>query len=294
MVTPADDDIAAQQREVQRLLGRCLLRVQQYERLLKSLLAHREIAGSLHTLEINLADRMRETSQRTLGALAQELFGSFLFSSERSEPERGSEEDASFAVRCQIQLDDADYAAQREEMKQFVSLRNRLVHCFIDDHDLGSIDGCRIAQQALIDSYVSIDSQMQRLGDWANDLHRARRIVVAHMETEAFADMFVDCIFPDGTVYWPGSSIVEAFRGAALELGRDGWTRVSEASAWIMLHYPRQVPTRYGCRSWRHTLHESGLFELQRREVDGQRSIYYRERIDTSSPPAEGVKAISA
>ncbi|MBO9717587.1 MAG: hypothetical protein J7507_12450, partial [Pseudoxanthomonas sp.] len=70
--------------------------------------------------------------------------------------------------------------------------------------------------------------------------------------------------------------------------------RVSEASAWIVLHYPRQVPGRYGCSSWRHALHQSGLFELQRREVDGQRSIYYRERIVTSRPPAEGVKAISA
>ncbi|MBO9717586.1 MAG: hypothetical protein J7507_12445, partial [Pseudoxanthomonas sp.] len=81
-----DDDIAAQQREVQRLLGRCLLRVQQYERLLKSLLAHREIAGPLHMLETNLADRIQETSRKTLGALAQELFGSFLVPGEKSEP----------------------------------------------------------------------------------------------------------------------------------------------------------------------------------------------------------------
>ena len=30
------------QREVQRLLGRCLLRLQQYERLLKALVAHHD------------------------------------------------------------------------------------------------------------------------------------------------------------------------------------------------------------------------------------------------------------
>ena len=47
------------QREVQRLLGRCLLRLQQYERLLKALVAHHELAGPMQvesTGEVDFAD----------------------------------------------------------------------------------------------------------------------------------------------------------------------------------------------------------------------------------------------
>ena len=39
------------QRDVQRLLGRCMLRIQQYERLLKAMLAHHEVDGPVETLE---------------------------------------------------------------------------------------------------------------------------------------------------------------------------------------------------------------------------------------------------
>lgn len=39
------------QRDVQRKLGRCLLRLQQYEILLKALVAHREISGPAEALQ---------------------------------------------------------------------------------------------------------------------------------------------------------------------------------------------------------------------------------------------------
>jgi hypothetical protein len=41
----SDRDVQAQQREVQRLLGQCLLRLQQYERLMKAIVAHSNISG---------------------------------------------------------------------------------------------------------------------------------------------------------------------------------------------------------------------------------------------------------
>ena len=39
------------QREVQRLLDRCMLRLQQYEQLMKAILARHELAGSVKPLE---------------------------------------------------------------------------------------------------------------------------------------------------------------------------------------------------------------------------------------------------
>ena len=53
------------QREVQRLLGRCLLRLQQNEQFLKSLIARSEISGAVHEIESRLAERAAEVEKLT-------------------------------------------------------------------------------------------------------------------------------------------------------------------------------------------------------------------------------------
>jgi hypothetical protein len=52
-----DRDLPAQHREVQRLLGRCLLRLQQYERLMKAIVAYHNLSGPAHALEKRSARR---------------------------------------------------------------------------------------------------------------------------------------------------------------------------------------------------------------------------------------------
>lgn len=59
------------QREVQRKLGRCLIRIQQYELLLKEMLAKREV--SLQTGRKGLVPEDSESNFKTLGQLAGEL-----------------------------------------------------------------------------------------------------------------------------------------------------------------------------------------------------------------------------
>ena len=50
------------QRDVQRLLGRCMVRIQQYEITLKSLLVHHEISGPVETLAGQIATRTEKLS----------------------------------------------------------------------------------------------------------------------------------------------------------------------------------------------------------------------------------------
>src|SRR3546814_14537195 len=69
MADPDRDDIATPQREVQRLLGRCLIRIQQYERLLKAIVALQEISGTTQSLPPAIDARRAETSDKTLGTL---------------------------------------------------------------------------------------------------------------------------------------------------------------------------------------------------------------------------------
>ena len=46
LIPPIDEELQTLQREVQRMLGRCLLRLQQYEQLMKAIVAHHEISAS--------------------------------------------------------------------------------------------------------------------------------------------------------------------------------------------------------------------------------------------------------
>ncbi|BCF96619.1 hypothetical protein PPGU19_011880 [Paraburkholderia sp. PGU19] len=75
------------------------------------------------------------------------------------------------------------------------------------------------------------------------------------------------------------SGIVYALREATTELAIDGWTRLTDAEAFVVERYPDQTPDQYGCRSWKQVLHESRIFELQYRENSGaSRSAWFRER----------------
>lgn len=79
---PTEESLQALQREVQRLLGRCLLRLQQYERLIKAIVAHHDIAGPAHALESIRAERIADTATKTLGTLVGYFVGSYVVTDE--------------------------------------------------------------------------------------------------------------------------------------------------------------------------------------------------------------------
>jgi len=62
--------------DVQRWLGRCMP-LQQYERLMTTLLAYHELAGPADTLEARRAANLEKVSDKTLGTLVKSLFESY-------------------------------------------------------------------------------------------------------------------------------------------------------------------------------------------------------------------------
>jgi hypothetical protein len=69
-----DGEVQALQREVHRLLGRWLPCLQQYERLIKSIVAHTDISGPAHALENMRAARIDDSSTKSLGILVGQMF----------------------------------------------------------------------------------------------------------------------------------------------------------------------------------------------------------------------------
>ena len=244
-------------------------------------MAHHKISRPVHDLETLKAARIADTARKTLGALVGELLGSVV----TNQTDTPDEETTSFpedvnSVSMSIHkgLTDADFAQTENELKELVLLRNNLVHHFIDQHDLWSLDGCRGAHDALVADFNRIDQHYERLRRWAEGLERTKRMMADLIRSDVFHELVVNGIAPDGTVDWPTAGIVSALREAARELGVDGWTSVAEASRWIAERYPEQLPSKYGCSSWWQVVHEAQSFQLLRVEADGQRFAWYREK----------------
>lgn len=279
---PADEELQIHQREIQRMLGRCLLRLQQYEHLIKAIVAHHEIAGPAHSLESIRAARIADTASKTLGTLVGQLIGSYVVTdaadASTDVSANAPENVIAFGMRMQLSMSAEDYARTENELKELVLLRNNLVHHFIDQHNLWSVDGCRSAQDALVTASSRIDQHFEQLRGWAEHMEQARHLAAEFVQSDAFHDFVVNGIAPDGTVDWPAAGIVCTLREAAEELAIDGWTPVATAGRWIAERHPDQTPAKYGCSSWRQVIHESRLFELRYREVDQQRAAWYRAR----------------
>ncbi len=280
MTTAPNESMKTSQQEVQRLLGRCLLRLQQYERLIKVIVAHHELSGSAHGLEKILAARIADTSGKTLGTLVGNLLGSYVVTAEIDTPKAETASSPGdgpwFSIRASLELPDADFARITNELKELVHLRNNLVHHFIDQHDLWSLNGCSEANDALVTAYNRIDQHFEQLQEWADDMQKTRRQVAEYLLSDGCHEFMVNGIAPDGTVYWPSGGIVRSLREAAGELAIDGWTSVMAASRRIIEREPEQTPAKYGCSSWPQVLHESRVFEIRYFETDGQRSAWYR------------------
>lgn len=283
---PTDGGLPTLQHEVQRLLGRCMLRLQQYEHLIKAIVAHHEIAGPAHALESIRAARVADTASKTLGTLVGNLLGSYVVTNEAETPAEltadAPEDVISFGMRMHLSMSAEDFARTENELKELVLLRNNLVHHFIDQHDLWSLDGCRGAHDALVAAYGRIDRHFEQLRGWAEHMDQARRLTAEFVQSDAFHDLVVNGIAPDGVVDWPAAGIVRALREAAVELAVEGWAPVASAGRWITERHPDQLPAKYGCSSWRQVVHESRLFELRYREVDGQRAAWYRAKQDSA------------
>ncbi|MEP6557997.1 MAG: hypothetical protein ABJB17_05930 [Burkholderiales bacterium] len=120
------------QRDVQRLLGRCLLRLQQYERLLKIVLAHHELAGPVDELEARRAAQIEKHSSKTLETLVKALFESYVvadgFERDLLPGDKTSTDRISMAFSFRMSMPAERRGRTQTATEEPVVLRNELVH----------------------------------------------------------------------------------------------------------------------------------------------------------------------
>ncbi|MFX1671641.1 OST-HTH/LOTUS domain-containing protein [Paraburkholderia sp. A2WS-5] len=251
--------------------------------MIKVLLVNHEITAEIDKLTQAQAQRAEEFATNTLGVLVKKLRGSFLVTGETHSPlperENADPHVPSLSYKIALQMSAADHAQVAGGLDALVSSRNQLVHHFIDQFNLGSIDDCAAAQTHLSEYFARVDGHCDRLQHWATEVNNAMRSMLDAMQTPAFLDLLIDGIEPDGTIHWVMAGIVCALREAATELAIDGWTRLDDAVGFVAERYPAHTPGKYGCRTWKQVLHDSRLFELRYRANGGDsRSAWFKER----------------
>lgn len=267
------DALRAQRHEVERLLGLNLLRLQAYERLVKAIVASHKGTASLDPSGKMRVSPAINPDGQTLGMLVNQMLGSVVVpdgpSGSPVDDLLPSGDSPAFGFAFQVSFPTDSHTAIENGLRALVSLRNDLVDDFLDRHDLGHAEGCRLAQTALTEATETIDRHLGDLKQWARDSVETKRTLSAIIGSAAFRDRVVR-----GAVDWPDRLIVAELRRAAAELSFNGWTRVSEAADWIAARHPAETPAAYGCKSWRQLLHDSGLFDLHYFPVAGRREAW--------------------
>ena len=261
------------QRDVQRLLGRCMVRIQQYEKALKVLLAHHEIAGPVESLANQPAQRAEKLSGQTLGNLAKQLFESFVvpegFDRELLPEDKTPTDRISFAHSFRMTLFPEQLAQTKSSIQEFVDLRNDLVHHFLSRFNIWEEQGCLEAMAYLEDSYLRIDARFQELRAWMMAMQKAGEAVASFVKSEAYHDWLYSGINSDGSFEWSQTGIVRALRAEVQSLAGDNWAPLETVKAQVLARHPDQTPQKYRCTTWQQVLTESTEFDLEyRRESD--------------------------
>ena len=131
------EDVTNEQHEVQRKLGRCLLRLQQYEIMLKAVTAHQSIEGPGDKLQSIRDEKVQEFRGKTLGHLVGVLTGSYLAvasaesaDTDSAEPSGGVPRSGWFRMSSSVAMSPESYAGTVEQLRDLVTLRNdRVVLC---------------------------------------------------------------------------------------------------------------------------------------------------------------------
>lgn len=271
---PDSARLAELQRAVQLKLGGCIWRLQQYERLLKTMVANTDLAGEPAQLQALRDARVASVHKTTLGGLVSLFTGGYLRVEDESEPAQETDDKSPcdrfwFSFQQRMEMSAERLEAITAELKELVGLRNELVHHLLERFDLGQLDRCEAAVAYLDASRATIDRHYQTLHTWAEQMDKTRALAASFMQSDTFNDFLINGIAPDGQVHWPMSGIVGSLREAEQALALSGdqahWTELNAAIAWIAKQHPDQTPKRYGCSSWRQVLHESGEFEVMKK-----------------------------
>lgn len=264
------DEVSVLQVQVQRALGRFMLRMQQYERLLRAFLIEAHLAGCVTSVDADRSARAERFGRLSLGMLLQQFTAEYLepvveLASSPSEPMfttvTTSVDAPHVEIRTRLQLVRGDFERIDADLRQLLVIRNRVVHHLTEAFDIGTPGGCAGAQRELDEAYRKADSAIHLLRGWAEQQAATWRHAASIIASSEFHDL-LSAESPMPAL--PLDRLVVLLRGAERLAAPDGWTCLDSAVRSIRTSEPEHAPSRYGRRAWHQVLTLSNAFELRR------------------------------
>lgn len=257
------------QLEMQRHFGRCLLRLQQYEHLLKTMVATTSLRGHPKELAELQAQQVEEVKALTLGALVRLFARDYLVDNERQRDVSDARDDCleqcenlvSFKISYAMEMSSEGYKQTVGAMTELRDMRNELVHHFIERFDIADEAGCLAGTLHLQSCYARIDGHLKQLSNWAKTREEVRRHALSFLKSQEFEKLFAQASTEDA--HSTAHLIFDWLRSAEVACNVDGWTQVDKAVAHIVRAHGTKSPSLYGSGTWRELLEKSGQFETR-------------------------------
>lgn len=267
-VDTEEGEVDGLRQEMHRRLGRCLVRLQQYELVMKAFAARHRVEGDAAAFPEALAAREARFADKTLGQVVGEVVDTVFEDSDLERvPNTPADAPARLAVGFSMSLPDDTQAAVKSSLEALVKLRNDLVHGFIERHDIWTTTGLSSAIDYLDTAYTTIDERLIELREWYRQMVNMQQAVAELVESDAGRELLFT------------SPLVVHLGQAERDLAVDGWTLLDKAIALIRSQQPGLTPRSEGYSSWRQVLHESTRFELRREAgPTGVRTTSYRSK----------------
>ncbi|MBC2834077.1 hypothetical protein [Paragemmobacter straminiformis] len=187
--TASADELAPIRAELERMLGKCLLQLQAYELLMKAIASDHATSFAKDDTGTTVRGSRANFERKTLGEVVGHVVGGY-FASEGAEmadrPDIYPDFGPVLSVRVQITVSDDEFSEMKARLKEFVALRNTLVHQFLAMHDLSSVAGCRAALLVLETTSTQIDQHITEARTWLQSLVETKKYAAEVFDPEAF------------------------------------------------------------------------------------------------------------
>ncbi len=286
LFTPVPE-VAEIQPVVQRRLGRCILRVQQYEFLLKKIIPILDIGGTVDSLHTNHAKRVNEISKWTLGMAVNFVKTNYVVTDADiealdaglREPKIDSPKANWIRHRNFHVVDEPTKIFEHQRLDSVVLLRNTLVHHLQERFQLATVPGCELAIAYLLAAHDEIDQRLQDLWRWYSEVVRTAEIG-ASLDIDASLDAAAK--FMDRSI-GTEETVVDCFKNAESQLAVSGWTYLNDAILFVKDRHPSQTPQLNERKGWKSVLKATKQFDIETRhnEETGVGKTYYRSKAFT-------------
>ncbi|RJP65765.1 MAG: hypothetical protein C4535_14580 [Comamonadaceae bacterium] len=178
------------QRDVQRAIGRALLRFQHLERVLKGLVAGRFTSAMPGQAEAAAKQRLEQVMNSPLGWLKEELLGKYLNPEGNVADESELDKAAArghIAFRFNLEVPAQDHASLSQHLSVVHERRNVVVHHFLDTFDLQSRESCSAALAYLEETHQLLDTHQGEVLLFAEWAAKMNQVMARQLQGPEFA-----------------------------------------------------------------------------------------------------------